>query len=105
MTAATGIYNSKAETLKLDRDIVLTSSTGYAGHLSEAMIDIRKGHVVSEQAGGGEDAARHARRQPAGDRRFRRSGALRRRRRHDADAQRAPPTPGADSRARKSGAQ
>jgi lipopolysaccharide export system protein LptC len=49
MTAVTGIYNSKIETLKLDRDIELTSSTGYAGHLSEALVDIRKGHVVSDK--------------------------------------------------------
>lgn len=49
MTAVTGIYNNKAETLKLDRDIQLNSSTGYAGHLSEAMVDIRKGNVVSNK--------------------------------------------------------
>jgi lipopolysaccharide export system protein LptC len=49
MTAVTGIYNTKAETLKLDRDIQLNSSTGYAGHLSEAMVDIRKGNVVSNK--------------------------------------------------------
>jgi lipopolysaccharide export system protein LptC len=49
MSAVKGIYNSKAETLKLDRDIELSSSTGYAGHLSEALIDIRKGHVVSNE--------------------------------------------------------
>jgi lipopolysaccharide export system protein LptC len=48
MTAALGIYNSKVETLKLERDILLTSTTGYQGRLSEAMIDIRKGSVVSE---------------------------------------------------------
>ena len=28
ISAATGLYDNKAETLKLDRDIVLTSSTG-----------------------------------------------------------------------------
>jgi lipopolysaccharide export system protein LptC len=49
MTAATGVYNSKAETLKLDRSIDLSSSNGYAGHLSEALVDIRKGHVVSNK--------------------------------------------------------
>jgi lipopolysaccharide export system protein LptC len=49
MTAVTGIYNSKAETLRLDQDINLSSSTGYAGHLSEALVDIRKGHVVSNK--------------------------------------------------------
>lgn len=49
MSAVTGIYNSKSETLKLDENIMLSSTTGYSGQLSEAMIDIRKGHVVSEQ--------------------------------------------------------
>jgi lipopolysaccharide export system protein LptC len=49
MSAATGLYNSKVETLKLERDIFLSSSNGYKGKLSEAMIDIRKGHVVSDK--------------------------------------------------------
>jgi len=48
MTAITGIYDAKGETLKLDREILLRSSTGYQGRLSEALIDIRKGNVVSE---------------------------------------------------------
>ena len=48
LSAATGLYDSKGETLKLDQDILLSSSTGYRGRLSEAMIDIRKGNVVSE---------------------------------------------------------
>jgi lipopolysaccharide export system protein LptC len=47
LTAVRGIYNSKGEVLKLDRNIEITSTTGYAGHLSEAIVDIRKGHVVS----------------------------------------------------------
>ncbi|HMF23762.1 MAG TPA: LPS export ABC transporter periplasmic protein LptC [Pseudolabrys sp.] len=48
MTAVAGIYDSKGETLKLDREILLNSSTGYQGRLSEAVVDIRKGDVVSE---------------------------------------------------------
>jgi lipopolysaccharide export system protein LptC len=47
LTAVRGIYNSKGEVLTLDRNIEITSTTGYAGHLSEAIVDIRKGHVVS----------------------------------------------------------
>jgi lipopolysaccharide export system protein LptC len=47
LSAAAGTYDSKGETIKLDQNIVLTSSTGYSGRLSEAMVDIRKGHVVS----------------------------------------------------------
>jgi len=49
LSARRGVYNSKAETLKLDDDIILNSSTGYAGHLSEALVDIRKGNVVSNK--------------------------------------------------------
>ena len=49
MSAATGLYDSKVETLKLERNIFLSSSNGYKGKLSEAMIDIRKGHVVSDK--------------------------------------------------------
>ena len=49
MSATAGIYDSKAETLKLDQNIVLSSSTGYRGRMSEAMIDIRKGYVLSER--------------------------------------------------------
>lgn len=49
MTAVTGIYDTKAETLRLERNIVLSSSNGYKGRLSEARIDIRKATVVSDQ--------------------------------------------------------
>ena len=48
LNAATGLYDAKGETLRLDRDIVLNSSTGYQGRLSEALVDIRKGNVISE---------------------------------------------------------
>ena len=48
LTARSGIYDSKGETLRLEQNILLNSSTGYQGRLSEAMVDIRKGNVVSE---------------------------------------------------------
>lgn len=48
MTAADGIYDTKAETLRLTQQIVLTSSSGYECRLSEALIDTRKGNIVSE---------------------------------------------------------
>lgn len=48
MSATSGLYDSKAETLKLDQNIELISSTGYSGRLSEATVDIRKGYVLSE---------------------------------------------------------
>jgi lipopolysaccharide export system protein LptC len=47
LTAINGFYDSKGETLRLDRDIRINTS-GYRARLSEAMIDIRKGNVVSE---------------------------------------------------------
>lgn len=49
MSAVTGTYDTKGETLKLERDIRLSSSTGYRGLLSEAVIDIRNGHVTSDR--------------------------------------------------------
>lgn len=48
VNAVAGLYNSKSEILNLSKDIVLTSSTGYKGYLSEATVDIKKGNVVSE---------------------------------------------------------
>lgn len=47
LTALRGVYNSKGEMLNLEQDVEITSTTGYAGHLSEAVVDIRKGHIVS----------------------------------------------------------
>jgi lipopolysaccharide export system protein LptC len=49
ISAANGIYDSKAEILKLTQSIELSSTTGYRSQLSEATIDIHKGNVVSEQ--------------------------------------------------------
>ncbi|MCF8478767.1 MAG: LPS export ABC transporter periplasmic protein LptC [Pseudolabrys sp.] len=49
MTAATGVYDTKIEILKLEGDILLTSSSGNTGRLSEATIDVRKGNVVSDK--------------------------------------------------------
>lgn len=49
MTAIGGTYDTKAEMLKLERSIMLSSSTGYKGRLSEATIDVRKGNVVSDR--------------------------------------------------------
>jgi len=49
LKAVTGVYDAKGEMLKLDRNIEINSSTGYQGRLREALIDIRKGNVVSEQ--------------------------------------------------------
>lgn len=48
MTALSGVYDSKGETLKLNHDIRLSSSNGYRGKLSEATVDVRKGNVASD---------------------------------------------------------
>ncbi len=47
--AVTGVYNTKTELLTLTQYILLTSSSGYEGHLSEAVLDVKKGHIVSEK--------------------------------------------------------
>lgn len=49
MTADTGFYDAKTEILTLNDNIVLVSSTGYEGRLKTAVIDVRKGNVVSDQ--------------------------------------------------------
>ena len=49
MTAKDGVYDTKSEMLKLDHDILLTSTNGNKGRLSEATIDVRKGNVVSDK--------------------------------------------------------
>jgi len=47
--AVSGLYNSKSELLTLTQYILLTSSSGYEGHLTEAVFDVKKGHIVSEK--------------------------------------------------------
>lgn len=49
MSAAGGLYDTKSEMLTLGPYILLSSSTGYEGRLSEALVDIRKGTIVSEK--------------------------------------------------------
>ncbi|HET7850452.1 MAG TPA: LPS export ABC transporter periplasmic protein LptC [Pseudolabrys sp.] len=49
MTAANGVYDTKNEMLTLSQNIVLTSSAGYKGLLSEAIVDIRKGNITSKR--------------------------------------------------------
>jgi lipopolysaccharide export system protein LptC len=49
MSAVSGVYDSKTEILTLNDNIELVSTTGYEGRLSEAVIDVRKGNVVSEK--------------------------------------------------------
>jgi lipopolysaccharide export system protein LptC len=49
LDARTGHYDSKQQTLDLRKDIFLQSSTGYEAKLSQALLDINKGTVTSEE--------------------------------------------------------
>jgi lipopolysaccharide export system protein LptC len=49
LAASTGLFDTKSEKLTLRQNIVVTSSTGYEGRLSEAVIDIRTGSVISNR--------------------------------------------------------
>jgi lipopolysaccharide export system protein LptC len=49
MKAALGIFDRKANLLTLNRDIVLTSTSGYEIHLTQAVIDVKNGNIVSDQ--------------------------------------------------------
>lgn len=48
MTAVSGLYNTKSDLMTLTDDIRLSSSAGYSGRLSEAVVDVSKGNIVSE---------------------------------------------------------
>jgi lipopolysaccharide export system protein LptC len=48
LTADTGMYDTKADTLRLIDNIVLSSSAGYKGRLLDALIEVKKGRIVSE---------------------------------------------------------
>jgi lipopolysaccharide export system protein LptC len=43
-----GVYDTKGEMLKLNDHIVVNSTSGYEGHLSEATVNVATGDVVSE---------------------------------------------------------
>src|SRR5215471_6094197 len=43
-----GVYDTRGELLKLNDHIVLNSTSGYEGHLSEASVNVSSGHIVSE---------------------------------------------------------
>jgi lipopolysaccharide export system protein LptC len=47
LTAAKGVFDSKAEELRLTEGIDIASTNGYGGKLSEAIVDMRKGYVLS----------------------------------------------------------
>src|SRR5687767_8352362 len=49
LVAQSGLFDTKKESLKLERNIVVSSSSGYEGFLEEAVIDAKSGNVVSEK--------------------------------------------------------
>jgi lipopolysaccharide export system protein LptC len=49
MWADTGLYNMKADMLNLQDNIHLVSTTGYEARLSQAVVDMGKGTVVSDE--------------------------------------------------------
>jgi lipopolysaccharide export system protein LptC len=46
--AINGLYDTKSEVLKLHDEIVLTTTSGYEGRLSEATVETGSGHIVSD---------------------------------------------------------
>jgi lipopolysaccharide export system protein LptC len=48
-TARNGLYNTKTELLTLTKDIVVRSTNGYEAFLSEAVLDMRAGKIVSDK--------------------------------------------------------
>jgi lipopolysaccharide export system protein LptC len=49
MDARSGLFDSKAQLLDLRKDIFLQSSTGYEARMSQALVDIGKSTVTSEE--------------------------------------------------------
>ena len=50
LTAVEGVYDTKADLLQLGQEILIIISTaGYQGRLTEAQIEIKKGRIVSEK--------------------------------------------------------
>jgi lipopolysaccharide export system protein LptC len=49
MDARTGYHDSKQGTLDLRKDIFLQSSTGYEARMSQALVDLNKGTVASDE--------------------------------------------------------
>jgi lipopolysaccharide export system protein LptC len=48
LKAAKGLYNAKQDQMRLLDKIEISSTAGYSGRLSEAVVDLKKGNVLSE---------------------------------------------------------
>ena len=49
LDASTGLYDNKAQTLDLHKDILLKTTTGYEARLTEAFVDINRNTVDSDE--------------------------------------------------------
>ena len=49
ITAKSGIYNTKGDSIVLREHVVVTSANGYSAKLTEAVVDMKKGNVQSER--------------------------------------------------------
>ncbi|HWV53237.1 LPS export ABC transporter periplasmic protein LptC [Pseudorhodoplanes sp.] len=49
LSAVEGIYDTKADLLKLNQEILIISTAGYQGRLTEAQVEVKKGRIVSEK--------------------------------------------------------
>jgi lipopolysaccharide export system protein LptC len=49
LTAVEGTYDSKGDLLTLKQEIIISSSAGYHGHLSEAKVEVKNGRIVSDK--------------------------------------------------------
>lgn len=49
LTAVEGVYDTKADLLKLSQEILIVSTAGYQGRLIEAEVEVKKGRIVSEK--------------------------------------------------------
>ena len=50
VSAATGVYDTKGDTMVLKTDVVVSSSAGYSVHMNEARIDVKTNRMVSDKA-------------------------------------------------------
>ncbi len=49
LSAVEGVYDTKADLLKLTQEILIVSTAGYQGRLTEAHVEVKKGRIVSEK--------------------------------------------------------
>jgi lipopolysaccharide export system protein LptC len=49
ISAASGIYDTKGDTMLLRTDVAVTSSSGYSVRLNEAKVDVKTNRIISDQ--------------------------------------------------------